>query len=205
MIGDFLYGRSDGSQIEEALNEIKLLNILRTWSNKQWTDLIQKCAQFEQHSLIFYNSGNFYRYFVDPKRVVVRGKPSAAFADRLEKEEKARIAKQKADLGPEGLAQQAKELEEAKAEHEKPIPTEILKAFPVPDVKSISWIPVQSVQQAGTGRPSRTPNVENDVSRYVSADGPPPSFFVQYDHVKVLFIVGSTEASSKFMCLVRFR
>lgn len=155
--------------------------------------------------MIFYNSGNFYRYFVDPKRVVVRGKPSAAFADRLEKEEKARIAKQKADLGPEGLAQKAKELEEAKAEHEKPIPTEILKAFPVPDVKSISWIPVQSVQQAGTGRPSRTPNVENDVSRHVSADGPPPSFFVQYDHVKVLFIVGSTEASSKFMCLVRFR
>lgn len=47
MIGDFLYGRPDGSQIEEALNEIKLLNILRTWSNKQWTDLIQKWAQFE--------------------------------------------------------------------------------------------------------------------------------------------------------------
>jgi Zn-dependent M16 (insulinase) family peptidase len=128
--------------------------------------------------LILHNSGNFHRYFVDPKRVVVRGKPSAAFAERLEKEEKARIAKQKADLGPEGLAQKAKELEEAKAEHERPIPTEVLKAFPVPDVKSISWIPVQSVQQAGTGRPSRTPAVENEVSQHVSADGPPPPFFV---------------------------
>lgn len=46
MIGDFLYGRSDGSQIEEALNEIKLYNILRAWSNEQWTDFIQKYAQF---------------------------------------------------------------------------------------------------------------------------------------------------------------
>ena len=155
--------------------------------------------------MIPYDSGHLYRYFVDPKRVVVRGKPSAAFADRLEKEEKARIARQKADLGPEGLAQKAKELEDAKVEHEKPIPTEVLKAFPVPDVKSISWIPVQSVQQAGSGRPSRTPAVENDVSRHVSADGPPPPFFVQYDHVKVLFIVIPTEASSKLMCLVRFR
>jgi len=46
MIEDFLYGLSDGSQIEEALNAIKFYNVLRTWSNKQWTDLIQKCVQF---------------------------------------------------------------------------------------------------------------------------------------------------------------
>jgi hypothetical protein len=48
MIGDFLYGRSDGSQIEAALDEIKLYNTLRTWSNKQWTDFIEKCAYFVQ-------------------------------------------------------------------------------------------------------------------------------------------------------------
>ena len=83
------------------------------------------------------------------------------------------------------MAQKAKELEEAKAEHEKPIPTEVLKSFPVPDLKSISWIPVQSVQQAGTGRKSTTTAVANDLSRHVSGDGPPLPFFVQYDHVKV--------------------
>jgi hypothetical protein len=83
------------------------------------------------------------------------------------------------------LTQKAKELEEAKAEHEKPIPADVLKSFPVPDVKSISWIPVQSVQQAGTGRKSQTPAVANDLSRHVSGDGPPLPFFVQYDHVKV--------------------
>lgn len=169
MIANFLYGRSDGSQIEEALDEIKFLNTLRTWSSEQWGDLIQK-------------------YFVTPNRVIVRGKPSAAVAERLEKEEKARIEKQKATLGPEGLAQKAKELEEAKAEHDKPIPTEVLKSFPLPDVKSISWIPVQSVQQAGAGRKSGAPTVANDVSRHVSGDGPPLPFFVQYDHVKSDFV-----------------
>jgi regulator of protease activity HflC (stomatin/prohibitin superfamily) len=147
----------------------------------------------------------FHRYFVAPKRVVVRGRPSAAVAERLEKEEKARIEKQKAILGPEGLAQKAKELEEAKAEHEKPIPTEVLKSFPVPDVKSISWIPVQSVQQAGTGRKSGTPTAANDLSHHVNGDGLPLPFFVQYDHVKVRAVIISAEPSSEFAYPVRFR
>ncbi len=53
MISNFLYGPSDGSQIEEALDEIKFYNTLRTWSSDQWGDLIQKCAHSEQHSFIF--------------------------------------------------------------------------------------------------------------------------------------------------------
>jgi Zn-dependent M16 (insulinase) family peptidase len=105
-------------------------------------------------------------------------------AERLETEEKARISKQKEVLGPEGLASAAKVLEEAKAEHDKPIPQEILRSFPVPSVKSISWIPVQSVQEVGVGRPSKKLH-QNDVACHVAADGSPLPFFVQYDHVKV--------------------
>lgn len=185
MISDFLYGRLDGSQIEEAMDEIKQYNVLRRWSSKQWSDIIDKCVYGVRFSLSpGCNWRHIFRYFVHPKRIVVRGKPSAAVAERIEKEEKARIAKQKKALGPEGLAKKAKELEEAKAEHDKPIPPEILKSFPVPDVKTISWIPVHSVQQAGTGRRSRA-GVENDVSRHVNDDGTSLPFFVQYDHVKV--------------------
>jgi len=61
MIANFLYGRSDGSQIEESLNEIKFYNTLRTWSSEQWVDLIQKCAHPVQYSFILYNS----LYFAD--------------------------------------------------------------------------------------------------------------------------------------------
>jgi hypothetical protein len=49
MIANFLYGPLDGSQIEEALDEIKLYNTLRTWSSKQWGDLIEKCADSAQN------------------------------------------------------------------------------------------------------------------------------------------------------------
>ena len=49
MIGDFLYGRLDGSQIEEALDQIKLYNLMRTWSSKQWTELIEKCVHSVQN------------------------------------------------------------------------------------------------------------------------------------------------------------
>jgi hypothetical protein len=184
MIANFLYGREDGSQIEESLDEVKQFNVLRRWSRKQWSDIIDKCVFEVLLTLSMCNWRHIFRYFVNPKRIIVRGKPSAVVAERIEKEEKARVAKQKKALGPGGLAKKAKELEEAKAEHDRPIPTEILKSFPVPDVKTISWIPVQSVQQAGTGRKGRA-GVENDVSRHVNADGLSLPFFVQYDHVKV--------------------
>lgn len=108
-------------------------------------------------------------------------------ADKLEKTEKARIAAQVKKLGPAGLTKAAEELEEAKKEHDKPIPTEVLTAFPVPDVKSISWIPVQSVQEPGKGRAPAKKTIESELSKHISADGSSLPLFVQYDHVKVCF------------------
>lgn len=91
-------------------------------------------------------------------------------------------------MGEEGLKKAEQELEQAKKEHDKEIPPSILKGFPVPDVKSIAWIPVQSLQQVGTS-PGRKPIVtqhKNDaVKKYVESDGPELPFFVQYDHVEV--------------------
>ena len=87
-----------------------------------------------------------------------------------------------------------KELEEAKGEHDKPIPTELLTAFPVPDVKSISWIPVQSVQERGSGRHSHASQTSaGDLTKHIDADGPPLTFFVQYDHVQVRIRIHSKD------------
>lgn len=108
-------------------------------------------------------------------------------AARLEKNEKARVAEQVKQLGPAGLAEATRVLEEAKAEHDRPIPPEVLTSFPVPDVKSIAWIPVQSLQETGTGRAAvqlASPG-NTELRRHVEADGQPLPFFVQYDHVKV--------------------
>ena len=125
------------------------------------------------------------RYYIDAHSVVVRGKPSAKLSEKLAEKEKARLEKRKARLGPDGLAKAAQELQDALAEHEKPIPKEIITAFPVPDVKSIAWIPVESAQEPGIGRTARVPLPETDLARHIARDGEELPFFVQYDHVKV--------------------
>ena len=107
-------------------------------------------------------------------------------ADRLEKNEKARIASQVERLGPEGLKKAEVDLEMAKAEHGKAVPTEILTSFPVPDVKSISWLSVQSVQEPGIGRKFVNGALANSpLSKHVDSDGGTLPFFVGYDHVEV--------------------
>ena len=91
-------------------------------------------------------------------------------------------------LGEDGLKKAEKDLEAAKKEHDKEIPKEILTSFPVPDVKNIAWIPVQSVQEAGAA-PGRKDAVaqkaSEDLKKAIEADGPALPFSVQYDHVKV--------------------
>ena len=114
------------------------------------------------------------------------GKPSANLAEQLEKTEKDRVAAQVQALGPEGLKKVEAELEAAKAEHDRPIPTEVLTSFPVPDVKSISWIPVESVQEPGKSRQVLyPPSSDSKLLKHVTTDGEQLSFFVQYDHVEV--------------------
>lgn len=127
-----------------------------------------------------------FRYLINRPYIVIIGKPSTTLAEKLEQDEKARLATQLEKLGPDGLALAERELEAAKAEHEKPIPTDVLTSFPVPDVKSISWIPVQSVQEPGKGRSTTVQSSEqSQLSKHIHSDGAPLSMFVQYDHVKV--------------------
>ena len=107
-------------------------------------------------------------------------------ADKLEKDEKARIAAQVERLGPEGLKEAEVELEVAKAEHGKVVPVEIITSFPVPDVKSISWLSVQSVQEPGIGRnPVHWASASPPLSKFIGSDGNLLPFFVEYDHVEV--------------------
>ncbi|KAI0639791.1 Metalloenzyme, LuxS/M16 peptidase-like protein [Trametes polyzona] len=168
VITDALYGSEDGSELAPSMDEINQYAELKKWGNKEWTDLLRK-------------------YYVDPPSIVVRGRPSGEMADRLEQAEKARIAAQKAKLGPEGLAECERVLEEAKKEHETEIPKEILTSFPVPSVKSISWIPVQSFQEPAKGR-APTAQGNSELARHIERDGAPLPFFVQYDHVKSDFV-----------------
>lgn len=143
---------------------------LKMWTSKQWTEILSK-------------------YYDAPSRLIVRGRPSASLADRLKTEEKARVKEQVKRLGPKGLAELEKKLATAKDEHEQPIPEEVLTSFPVPDVKSISWISVQSANNvpsptvSRTLKPSRTSSSE--LERHLQKDTTSLPMRVQFDHVVV--------------------
>ena len=126
------------------------------------------------------------RYYIDAHSVIVGGKPSSSLADKLEKDEIARIKAQVERLGPE--------VQEAKAEHDRPIPTDILNNFPIPDVNSISRITVQSLLESGRG-PSLSQESNSALSEHIASDGQPLSFFVQYDHVQVCRFVFISRAT----------
>lgn len=127
------------------------------------------------------------RYYIEPACIVICGQPSANLADKLENDEKARIAAQVKRLGPDGLKKAEAELEAAKRENGKAAPIELITSFPVPDVKSISWHPVQSVQELGTGRTELVGRASGSLplSKYIESDGKMLPFFVEYDHVEV--------------------
>jgi Zn-dependent M16 (insulinase) family peptidase len=112
----------------------------------------------------------------------VGARPSAKLQDKLETDEKARIEEQRKRLGPDGIAKLEEELNKAKAEHDRPIPQDMLTSFPVPDVKSISWIPVQSARNDPFSSKSEK---KNELSEHLDKDSVELPYFVQYDHVQV--------------------
>jgi len=42
IIGDFLYGAPDGSELHPSMDEINQYSTLKAWSSRQWADLLQK-------------------------------------------------------------------------------------------------------------------------------------------------------------------
>lgn len=167
VIEDFILGADDGSDLEPGMTMMPLYDSLRTWSDKQWRVLLKQ-------------------YYIDSPCVVIRGKPSAKLAVKLEEDEKARLAAQVESLGPEGLARMTKLLEDSKAENDTPIPSKILTDFPVPSVSSISWIPVQSYQDQNDPESIGIRRSDSrQLQQHINTDGSKLPFFVQFDHVEV--------------------
>ncbi|KDQ63640.1 hypothetical protein JAAARDRAFT_29668 [Jaapia argillacea MUCL 33604] len=172
VISDFLYGAEDGTELGPSMDEFRQYEELKKWSGEDWGRLLT-------------------RYYIDPPSITLIGKPSPTLADTLASNEKARIAAQRASLGPAGLEAKKKELEEAKKEHEKEIPRAVLEGFKVPDVKSIRWIGVGSWMEVGRGRERGGGGRrvgDEALGRHVGRDGEEVPFFVQYDHVQSDFV-----------------
>lgn len=185
---DFLYGDNAGEDIPQMMGETDRYNELAKWTNDQWVKLLNKYAAFPPPFGSFTSTDNILRYLIDNAPVIVLGKPSASLPEKLETEEKARIAAQKESLGEEGLAKKVQELEEAKKEHDRPIPQEMLTSFPVPPVSSISWVPVKGAWND----PKKALSSDKELQAHVEKDGSDLPFFVGYHHAKVSFAFPST-------------
>ncbi|KAH8804264.1 Metalloenzyme, LuxS/M16 peptidase-like protein [Flagelloscypha sp. PMI_526] len=169
-ITDFLYGDIEGVDLEQSMNIFSRIQLLNEWNSDQWVSMLRQ-------------------YYIGRSWIVIKGKPSASLAKTIEATEKKRIAAQVKKLGPEGLEKAAALVESAKKEHDEPVPSDIVTSFSVPEMNSISWIHVLSVQEPGEGRDKARISAEaNKLSRHIQADGVELPFFVQYDHVESQFV-----------------
>lgn len=169
IINDFLFGNRDTRDGKKPsildMGSIKEYDELEAWTDEQWRAFLKK-------------------WISDAPHISILGKPSKAMADKLKSDEMARVAAQKEALGPEGLAQKKKELEEATAKNDAEIPADVLEQWPVPGVSSIHFIKTETAR-AGLARKLGTS--ENVAQKVVDSQKDTP-LFVQYEHVSSNFV-----------------
>nr|XP_026487526.1 uncharacterized protein C05D11.1-like [Vanessa tameamea] len=110
-IGDALYSQNEQDFVSR-MNPQQTLQELLTENVDYWLGLLKK-------------------YFSDDL-VIIIGSPSIALQAKMADEEKKRIEEQRAQLGESGLAEKAKQLEDAMEFNELPPPAGTLAAVPVP-------------------------------------------------------------------------
>ncbi|GAA5857078.1 hypothetical protein JCM9279_001947 [Rhodotorula babjevae] len=167
VVTDGIWGKEDGSDLKGALQVNAQYKELNSWSAEQWGKLLKK-------------------FLVDAPALTIVGKPSASLAKKIKNDAKALIEANKAKYGPDGLAKLQKDIEAAQAENDKPVPSDILRKFKVPDVAGIEWIKVDTARSAGVAQTAGKP--EGRAQQHVDADGAELPLFVQFDHIDSRFI-----------------
>ena len=166
VIADFLYGKRDGSTLENmgTLHEYEV--VLANWNQEEWRTFIQT-------------------YISDAHHVTILGKPSAKLSEKLKSDEAARIDAQKKRLGLDGLRRMEDKLNNAKAENDREIPKEILGQFKVPATDSIHFIttsPARVGPALEVGRP------KNKYQKIVDSDTSNVPLFIDFEHIPSNFV-----------------
>jgi Zn-dependent M16 (insulinase) family peptidase len=176
IIADYLYGKRDGSTLQEAATLVQYEKILSGWTQDQWRDFIKK-------------------YISDAPHVSILGKPSAALSEKLKSEEAARIEEQKKNLGPDGLKKAQDHLDKAMAENDREIPAQLLGKFKVPPTESIHFINTSS---ARIGPALKVGRPQNRYQKIIEKDGKEMPLFIDFEHIPSNFarvnLIMSTES-----------
>lgn len=165
IINDFLFGNRDGSTLK-TLGSMKEYDELETWTDGQWRQFLKK-------------------WISDAPHISILGVPSTKLSRKIKSEEKARVAKQKKDLGIEGLKKLEKKLSDAKAENDKEIPKGLLEKFKVPSTDSIHFINTITARSGAARKPGR---LDNKIQKIVDKDHSDLPLFIHFEHIQTSFV-----------------
>ncbi|RYP42342.1 hypothetical protein DL767_000264 [Monosporascus sp. MG133] len=165
IITDYLFGSRDGSTLRD-LSSLGEYDTLETWTDKQWRGFLKK-------------------WISDAHHISVLGKPSLKLADKQKAEEVARIERRKRELGPDGLKELQRKLDQAKKENEVEIPNSLLEKWPVPPTESINFIRSQT---ARSGLARKLGTHENPAQNAIDKVPSGLPLFVQFEDVPTNFV-----------------
>lgn len=165
IISDQLFGKRDGSTLSE-LRTLQEYDVLDQWTDEQWREFLRK-------------------WLVDAHHVSILGKPSMAMATKVKEAEEARIAKRKAELGPDGLKKLAQKLEAAKTKNDVEIPASVIDQWPVPGTDSIHFI------ESSTARSGQAKTIglgKDSAQKLIDSAEPALPLFLQFENVPSNFV-----------------
>ncbi|KAF2112386.1 metallopeptidase [Lophiotrema nucula] len=166
VIRDHLYGNRDGSHLEEGLSSLRVFEELEDWKEEDWKAFIKK-------------------WISDAHHVSLLGKPSLALSDKIKADEAARVKAQQEKFGEDGLKKLAQQLEDAKAENDKPIPEKYLVDLPVPGTDSIHFFDTVTAR-SGLAKKLGVP--ENEIQKIIDNDAKNLPLFIHYEHIPTSFV-----------------
>ena len=162
---DHVYGRRDGSDLAHH-SSMADFDTVEKWSEAEWQQWFRK-------------------WIVDANSSTLLAKPSQTLSEKLEKDEQARVTKQKEELGEKKLKELAERLEEAKKENDQEIPKELLRKYPIPAAESIRFIDTDTAR-AGLAR--KVARSDSEIQKRIDADDSKLPLYLHFEHVKSNFV-----------------
>ncbi len=174
-VTDFLFGAREGSTLRD-LTSLQRYDDLTAWNEKDWRDFLDK-------------------WLANAAHISILGVPSAKMSEKIKVDEKTRIEERKAKLGPDGLRELEKILEDAKKANDVEIPRSLLEKFTIPSTDSIHFI---STTTARSGLARTSDELQNPAQDIIDKDGTDLPLFLHFENVGTSFVyiaaVISTEA-----------
>jgi len=166
VIKDHIFGKRDGSDLEESMGTLNVFKVLEEWTEEQWRGFLKK-------------------WMVDAHHVSILGKPSLALSEKIKAEEVARVKAQQEKLGEEGLKKLAEDLKAAQDENDKPIPEEIIAGLKVPSTESIHFYETTT---ARSGLAKKLGTSENKIQNIVDKNENGLPLFIHFENIPTSFV-----------------